>query len=133
MSLAAQLTPIVKRDAATKFARAVSRTTDRIDRTVPVKTGALRRSRRVRISSGSTLLSAEIVYPLDYGGFLDEGVRPHVIRARNAKVLRFRVGGKVLFRRQVFHPGTKKHMGWFSRPTSAPDWRLTLQQVFGGN
>lgn len=131
MSLATQLRPVVERDAARKFARAVDRVTDRLDAVVPVKTGKLKRSRRVRFSSGRTL-SAEIEYPPDYGGFLDEGVKPHTIRPRNAKALRFIVGGRVVFARVVHHPGTRKHMGWFSRSTSAADWRLVLRQVFGG-
>lgn len=33
--------------------------------------------------------------------------RPHIIRARRARALRFSAGGAVLYRRQVFHPGTK--------------------------
>lgn len=38
---------------------------------------------------------------------LDKGSRPHVIRARRRKALRFVVNGKVVFRRQVMHPGTR--------------------------
>ena len=35
------------------------------------------------------------------------GTKPHVIRARIAKVLRFVVGGRVIFARFVQHPGFK--------------------------
>lgn len=38
---------------------------------------------------------------------LDKGSRPHVIRARRRKALRFVVNGKVVFRRSVMHPGTR--------------------------
>lgn len=38
---------------------------------------------------------------------LDKGSRPHVIRARRRKALRFVVNGKVVFRRSVLHPGTR--------------------------
>lgn len=38
---------------------------------------------------------------------LDKGSRPHVIRARRRKTLRFVVNGKVVFRRSVMHPGTR--------------------------
>jgi len=38
---------------------------------------------------------------------LDKGSRPHVIRAKRKKALRFVVNGKVVFRRQVNHPGTR--------------------------
>lgn len=35
-----------------------------------------------------------------------DGSPPHIIRARRAKSLRFMVGGQVIFRKQVRHPGT---------------------------
>ncbi|MET9818342.1 hypothetical protein [Streptomyces sp. NPDC006355] len=35
-----------------------------------------------------------------------DGTPPHIIRARRAKYLRFEVGGQVLFRKMVRHPGT---------------------------
>jgi hypothetical protein len=38
---------------------------------------------------------------------MDQGSRPHVIRARRRKALRFVVNGKVMFRRSVLHPGTR--------------------------
>jgi hypothetical protein len=38
---------------------------------------------------------------------LDKGSRPHVIRARRRKALRFVVNGRVMFRRSVMHPGTR--------------------------
>lgn len=37
----------------------------------------------------------------------DQGSRPHVIRARRRKTLRFVVNGRVVFRRKVDHPGTQ--------------------------
>jgi hypothetical protein len=36
-----------------------------------------------------------------------DGTRAHIIRPRNAKVLRFTVGGAVVFAQEVHHPGTK--------------------------
>lgn len=39
--------------------------------------------------------------------FLENGTRPHIIEARNAKMLRFVINGAVFFRRRVFHPGTE--------------------------
>jgi hypothetical protein len=38
---------------------------------------------------------------------LDRGSRPHVIRARRRKALRFVVNGTVMYRRSVMHPGTR--------------------------
>ncbi|MCY0957747.1 hypothetical protein [Streptomyces sp. H27-H5] len=39
--------------------------------------------------------------------YVIEGTRPHVIRARRAKYLKFDVGGTTLFRKQVNHPGSQ--------------------------
>ena len=36
-----------------------------------------------------------------------DGTGPHEIRPRKRKVLRFSVGGRVVFRTRVMHPGTK--------------------------
>lgn len=38
---------------------------------------------------------------------LEHGSKPHVIRARKARALRFVIGGKTIFRRRVNHPGTR--------------------------
>lgn len=37
----------------------------------------------------------------------DQGSRPHIIRARRKKALRFVMNGKVVIRTAVHHPGTK--------------------------
>jgi hypothetical protein len=36
-----------------------------------------------------------------------DGTRPHIIRPRRAKALRFEVGGGVVFAKRVRHPGTR--------------------------
>jgi hypothetical protein len=74
----------------------------------PVRTGRLRSSIRAeppRIFSlrGSVTVGSD----LEYAALVNDGTRPHVIRPRNAKVLRFTVGGQVVFARVVNHPGTK--------------------------
>jgi hypothetical protein len=38
--------------------------------------------------------------------FLNDGTRPHEIVPRNAKALRFEVGGRVVFAAHAHHPGT---------------------------
>lgn len=38
--------------------------------------------------------------------FLEYGTKPHIIRARNARALRFEVGSQVVFAKYVNHPGT---------------------------
>ena len=42
----------------------------------------------------------------NYALIEEYGSRPHIIRARRRKMLRFPSGGGVVFRRQVRHPGT---------------------------
>lgn len=42
-------------------------------------------------------------------GVLEDGSAPHEIRARRRKALRFTVGGRVIFRSRVWHPGTQGH------------------------
>lgn len=42
-----------------------------------------------------------------YAAYVHEGTAPHVIKAVRKKVLAFVRGGKVMFRKQVNHPGTK--------------------------
>lgn len=39
--------------------------------------------------------------------FVLDGTRPHIIRPRRAKALRFEVGGRVVFSKIVHHPGTR--------------------------
>ncbi len=41
-----------------------------------------------------------------YAGFVETGTRPHIIRARNARFLRFVQDGVVRYAKQVQHPGT---------------------------
>lgn len=89
------------------FVRTASATAQSI---VPVRTGRLRASihpdavQRVgpwRIESG---VSADAPYAAP----VHEGARPHVIRPRIARALRFEVeGGRVVFAARVNHPGQR--------------------------
>lgn len=42
-----------------------------------------------------------------YAQFIEAGSRAHEIKARRARFLRFEQNGQVVFRKRVFHPGTK--------------------------
>lgn len=46
---------------------------------------------------------------VNYVGFYFHGSRPHIIRAKNGKVLHWRVNGKDHFAKSVKHPGNKPH------------------------
>lgn len=42
-----------------------------------------------------------------HGGFVHDGTKPHVIRRKNKKVLRYVKNGKFHFAKKVNHPGTR--------------------------
>jgi Bacteriophage HK97-gp10, putative tail-component len=74
----------------------------------PVRTGRLRSSIRAeppRIFSlrGSVTVGSD----LEYAAHVNDGTRAHKITAKNAKALRFHIGGKLVFVKSVNHPGTK--------------------------
>ena len=55
----------------------------------------------------SNVIGFKIVNPSEIVDFLEFGTRPHVILPRFASVLRFEIGGEVIFSARVYHPGTK--------------------------
>jgi HK97 gp10 family phage protein len=83
----------------------------------PRKTANLQRSIKVEaVSDTHVTIEAQAAY----AGFVERGTRPHIIRPRNAKALRFaataagqrlsgsaRRGAAVIFARIVHHPGTR--------------------------
>lgn len=74
----------------------------------PVDTGRLRASIRADPPRLLTLRpSVKVGSDVEYAGMVHDGTRPHVIRPRRAQVLRFQVGGRVVFARVVNHPGTR--------------------------
>lgn len=85
-----------------EFARAVGRYQDR--------TGRLRSGITAHfISSDGRSVTWEILSPAPYSMYVEAGTRPHIIRAKNAKALRFEIGGRVVFAKQVRHPGTQPY------------------------
>jgi len=79
---------------------------DELEGAVPVKTGKLKRSIRSDIFGDSAKISTNS----GYGLFVDLPTKPHIIKARNTPFLRIPLpSGEVIFRRQVFHTGTKGH------------------------
>jgi phage gpG-like protein len=69
----------------------------------PVDTGRLRAS----ISKDVNSLSFKVFSNVEYAGYVNDGTRPHVIRPRRAQALRFRIGGRTVFAKEVHHPGTR--------------------------
>lgn len=82
--------------------RVVRRTFTRSQALVPVDNGPLRASGHpdpVRVAGA--LVIGGVVYTAEYAAAVHNGRRALTIRARNRKVLRFVVGGKTVFARQV--------------------------------
>jgi HK97 gp10 family phage protein len=74
----------------------------------PVKTGNLRRSIGVEVETDKVTIGPNL-RQAPYAGYVEFGTKPHVIKPRKAKALRFTVGGVTVYAKLVHHPGTKAH------------------------
>ncbi|MFE7530877.1 hypothetical protein ACFU7Y_34960 [Kitasatospora sp. NPDC057542] len=63
--------------------------------------------RSSRIESTSSGLQGAIVSAHQATRFVLDGTRPHIIRPRNRRALRFEVAAQVVYARLVHHPGTR--------------------------
>ncbi|MFJ8301600.1 HK97 gp10 family phage protein [Streptomyces sp. NPDC094447] len=74
----------------------------------PVDTGRLRASIRVERRSILGLRQRWTVgSDVEYAPMVNDGTRPHIIRPKRAKALKFTVGGKTVYAKVVRHPGTR--------------------------
>lgn len=83
--------------------------------------------RRMQSDFGRYLEGASGVNPGDQGAqrgyaqIVSSGSRPHIIRPRTARALRFVIAGRVIYTQRVQHPGTKpnpylqRHLNEFVR------------------
>ncbi|MEU4584873.1 hypothetical protein AB0F92_22700 [Kitasatospora aureofaciens] len=60
-----------------------------------------------KITEGPNGLQGVIVCDHPATRYVVEGTRPHIIRPRRAKALRFEIGGRTVFAKVVHHPGTR--------------------------
>lgn len=119
---------------------AANRMADDLERAAPKDTRQLSRSIKVGRQTGTTTISTVIkVDPrrspskpdnVDVAGFNEYGTRPHVIRPKRGKALRFQTGGRVVFARRVNHPGTPARP-WFY-PTLR-QWPETVRRTWRGS
>lgn len=72
----------------------------------PVRTGRLRASGKMDIKITHYGPTGVVRFTVKYAEYVHDGTRPHVIRPKKGKVLRFKIGPKVLYRPVVHHPGT---------------------------
>jgi hypothetical protein len=78
-------------------------------------------------ATGSTL-TCTAVATTPQAEWTDKGTRPHDIRPRNKKALRFKVGGRTVFAKVVHHPGNDGTR-WFSN-TGPREWSGALQRAY---
>jgi hypothetical protein len=79
-------------------------------RKVGVRTGALLSTIRKNSGRRATYPYVDVIAGrrgMRYVMAHHDGTAPHVIRARRRKALRFTVGGRVVIRTKVMHPGTR--------------------------
>ena len=96
----------------------------------PVRTGKLRESiALVKVSDLHYIVGS----PLEYAVFVERGTRPHIIRPKRARALRFEVGGETVFAKKVEHPGTKPRP-FFERALQKyrEQWKRIWRSVIGG-
>ncbi|MCX5326277.1 hypothetical protein [Streptomyces sp. NBC_00120] len=86
------------------LARRTSRVADIARREAPGRMGAYI---DWKVVSGPTGLQGVIVCDHPAVRYVLDGTRPHIIRPRRKKALRFDVGGRTVFAKVVHHPGTK--------------------------
>jgi hypothetical protein len=73
----------------------------------PVRTGRLRSANQFRTYTAGLTYRGEVFNNTDYAAAVHNGAKPRRIVPRRAQALRFRAGGRVLFRASVMWPGTK--------------------------
>lgn len=77
----------------------VGRRTDRLARSIRMRSNASPRSVYVDVEAGGS--------GIDYTMAHHDGTRPHVIRAKRARAMRFEWRGRIVFATKVNHPGTR--------------------------
>ncbi len=114
-------------------ARIVARRTrleweDQVKLSEPVDTG-LMKSRTTFDDRQTSDATFEITGQVDtdYAEYVSAGTRPHVIRPRQAKALRFTVGGVVVYATRVNHPGTQPNDFWTRPLRNLPD---TIRRIW---
>lgn len=124
-----------------------------LDQRVPRGTGPrggrtpLAASRKVTDTAAQSYTRTTVEYPTKVANFLEDGTRPHVIRARRGKALRFvwtgvarnpasrpasgrvpqSTGTATYFFRSVHHPGSTKQRGWWSGIVNQRRWERQLR------
>ena len=93
------------------------------------QSGAMRKRIHWRlIASSLAEATGEFASPVEYSSFVEDGTKPHVIRPRSGKFLRFKGSGGMVYARSVRHPGSRARK-MFAR--SVPKIQSELQRIVG--
>lgn len=104
----AQLRRVIRQASMRELENTGRRVVNRAKTLCPVDTGRLRASIKGKASRTWTLRPQFTVSSnVDYAQMVHDGTRPHIIRPRTKQVLKFNVGGQVVFAKVVHHPGTR--------------------------
>ena len=55
----------------------------------------------------ATGFEGKLFNEVSYAGYVHDGTKPHVIRPKSVKALKFKVGGSTVYAKKVNHPGYK--------------------------
>lgn len=84
----------------------------------------------MRVSQTGLRIRGDVFNNTKYALAVHEGTKPHIIRARKRKALKFDVGGRTVYASSVRHPGTKAQpflSDALRFALSAQDgWRVTI-------
>lgn len=102
-----EMRAVVNNFAARNTEQVADQVVSRAKVLAPVDTGRLRGSIKKRRKFTVRGPGWEVFTNVEYAPYVENGTRPHIIRPRTKKALRFRVGGQTVFATIVHHPGTK--------------------------
>jgi HK97 gp10 family phage protein len=97
-----KLEDVISREKLSKFLEESAKMVfEEVKNRAPVKTGRLRESiSLIKVND----LHYVVGSPLEYAVFVERGTRPHIIRPKRARALRFVVGGETVFAARVVQP-----------------------------
>lgn len=73
----------------------------------PIRTGRLKKSIHMRQGLRGRVQYVEVGSDVKYAYDVHEGTKRHTIRATPGRLMRFNVGGRVVYAKKVNHPGTR--------------------------
>lgn len=122
-----QLTRVIQGESRRVINLRAQQVLNRAKILVPVDTGRLRSSGKIKKAGlFSFRPKATVYFDVVYARIVNDGGRipPHIIRPRRAQALRFVIGGQVVYAKVVHHPG--------STVKARPFLDRALREIVGG-